>query len=510
MTAKSTSQIPRTGTISELTQQILNLQQGDHLCLFYEKDPAEQMPALIPFIQEGLARDEQFIYVADDQTVDELTERLEKSGVNVRKEVRGGRLKLWTRKEWRQSGALNSKKKLRQVKGFIDDALAAGFKGIRFAVEMTWTLGPDIPATQLEHWKATMNTIFVPGSPGRIICQYNRSRLSPDVLLVALHTHPLVISGDHVYPNCFYQAPLILAGNKIENSNGKSSIDKFDWMISQLERTRVRWREEASKELAARKRAEKELLEAKERLANSNEELERRVQERTASLREAVQQMEEFSYTVSHDLRAPLRTMQGFSQIVIEDFGHKLGPEANEYMARISTASARLDQMIQDVLAYSRLARSQINSEAIDLKEVIESVIDEHSELHSPRAEIEIAGEIPNVVAQQSALTQCVANLLGNAVKFISPGTKAKVRIHMELVNNDARIYFADNGIGIDPKDHRRIWNMFERVYPNKNYEGTGVGLAIVRKAVEKMGGQAGVESDLGKGSKFWIQLPRA
>jgi PAS domain S-box-containing protein len=216
---------------SELAQHILNLKNGDHLCLFYDKDPAEQMPALVPFIQDGLAKDEQFIYIADDQTVDELAARLHVSGINVGQEVDRGALKLWTRQEWRQPGNLSSEKKSRQVKDFIEKATSAGFKGIRFAVEMTWTLGPDIGVSELEHWEASINNIFNSGFAGRIVCQYNRSRLSPEVMLVALHTHPLAILGTHVYPNWFYEAPLIL--------DGKSPATKLELMISVLERSRA-------------------------------------------------------------------------------------------------------------------------------------------------------------------------------------------------------------------------------------------------------------------------------
>jgi len=220
---------------SELTQQILNLKDGNHLCLFYEKEPAEQMPALVPFIQDGLSRDEQFIYIADDQTVDELSQRLEQSGINVGEESNRGALKLWTRQEWRQPGRLSSKKKSLQVKRIIDEAAKSGFKGSRFAVEMTWALGPDINASDLEHWEATLNNIFVPGMGGRIACQYNLSRLSPEVILAAFRTHPLAILGDHVYPNWFYEAPLIL--------DGESSGAKVKWMISVLERTRAAQKE---------------------------------------------------------------------------------------------------------------------------------------------------------------------------------------------------------------------------------------------------------------------------
>ena len=220
---------------SELAEQIQNLKDGCHLCLFYEKDPAEQMPALVPYIQDGLRRDEQFIYIADDQTVDDLIARLEQSVINVDRESSRGALNLWTRQEWRQPGELSSEDKSRQVNQVIADAARAGFKGSRFAVEMTWALGPDIEAADLEHWEATLNNLFTAGRRARIACQYNRSRLSPDVLVAALRTHPVAVLGSHVYPNWFYEAPLVLSE--------KSSAARIDWMISVLERSRIAQKE---------------------------------------------------------------------------------------------------------------------------------------------------------------------------------------------------------------------------------------------------------------------------
>lgn len=226
------------------------------MCLFYDNDPAEQMPALIPFIQDGLAKGEQVIYVADDHTVDALADRLEQSGINVGKQSDSGALKLWTRREWRQAGELSSARKFMQVSQLIDGACRAGFRGVRFAIEMTWILGPDISAERLEHWEATLNTIFVPQFPGRIVCQYNRSRLDPDVMLAALHTHPLIILGDHVHPNLFYQAPLILTANG-NGSGENANAAKVNWMIEQLRLARAsanereRWIRQSSAEEAS-------------------------------------------------------------------------------------------------------------------------------------------------------------------------------------------------------------------------------------------------------------------
>jgi PAS domain S-box-containing protein len=245
---------------TELAEQIGNLQSGEHLCLFYDNDPAEQMPALIPFVQDGLRRQEQFVYIADDQTVEQLSERLKRSGLDVGNEIERGALKLWTRHDWRESGKLSSTRKALQVSRFIDEALKAGFKGIRFAVEMTWTPGPDIDDEQLEHWEATLNTLFSPGFPGRIICQYNRSRLGPRAMLAALHTHPRVILGDHVHPNLFYEAPLILDGN----GNADATAVKVEWMISQLKRARAA--EKEREELVAKQAALTEVNLSRERI----------------------------------------------------------------------------------------------------------------------------------------------------------------------------------------------------------------------------------------------------
>jgi PAS domain S-box-containing protein len=213
----------------ESADRISNLRTGAHLCLFYEKDPAEQLPALIPYIREGLSRNEQCIYVADDQTVDELSRRLMENGIDLGREIERGALKLWSRREWRQPGDLSSPGKTAQVGKFIQAAFKSGFAGARFAIEMTWALGPDISKERMEHWEATLNTIFTPDFPGQILCQYNRHRMDPQVVLAALHTHPLFLLGDEVYPNLFYEAPLILQEN-----GAKGVAAKVEWMISQL------------------------------------------------------------------------------------------------------------------------------------------------------------------------------------------------------------------------------------------------------------------------------------
>jgi len=169
-----------------------------------------------------------------------------------------------------------------------------------------------------------------------------------------------------------------------------------------------------------------------------------------------------------------------------------------------------VDRLIQDVLAYTRLAKQDIVVEAIDVERLIQEIIHERPEMQSPKAEIRIESPLPPVMGHGASLTQCISNLLDNAIKFVGPGITPKVLIHAEPVDHQVRLWFEDNGIGIDEGGQRKLFEMFQRVHRNSGeYEGTGIGLAIVRKAVERMNGQAGVESEPNKGSRFWLQLPK-
>lgn len=245
-------------------------------------------------------------------------------------------------------------------------------------------------------------------------------------------------------------------------------------------------------------------------LRQAAEKLEQTVADRTASLREAVEQMEEFSYSVSHDLRAPLRTITAYAGVLLEEYGGRLDDTGRNYLAKIQRSSDRMNRLTHDVLTYSRVARTQVHLEPIALERVIKDIVHQYSHLQPPAAEIKIASPLCDVFGHETSLGQCIANLLTNAVKFIAPGTKPHVNIWTERRGKNVRAWFQDNGIGIQPEHQARIFQMFERIHPEGKYEGTGIGLTIVRKAVEKMGGSVGVESDGQNGSRFWIELRSA
>lgn len=239
------------------------------------------------------------------------------------------------------------------------------------------------------------------------------------------------------------------------------------------------------------------------------ENLEKRVAERTAKLEETVSELEAFSYSVSHDLRAPLRAMQGYSQYLMDDYGAQLDDTAREYLERIIRSGTRLDRLVQDILTYSRFARAELDIRPINLEHLVKEIVQHYPALQPPQAEIQIQTPLVNVMGHDGSMTQCVSNLLNNAVKFVPSGKTPEVKVWTTHIGPEVRVWFHDNGIGIEPVHQNRIFKMFERAPHEGKYDGTGIGLAIVHKAVERMGGKVGVESKLGQGSKFWIQLPK-
>jgi two-component system sensor histidine kinase/response regulator len=239
--------------------------------------------------------------------------------------------------------------------------------------------------------------------------------------------------------------------------------------------------------------------------------LELREQERKFSeLEEVKRELDGFAYTVAHDLRSPLRAMSGFSEALLEEYADKLDLTGRDYATRILESARRMDSLIQDLLAYSRLSRGDIVLQAVDLGSILHEILTQMSpELKERRATVNLAEPLPRVTAHPVLLNQILTNLLSNAIKFMGPGVDPHVRVRAEGSADGVRVWVEDNGIGISAEHHERIFRVFERLHLQERYPGTGIGLAIVRRAVERLHGQAGVESELGKGSRFWISLKR-
>jgi PAS domain S-box-containing protein len=268
------------------------------------------------------------------------------------------------------------------------------------------------------------------------------------------------------------------------------------------------------RDITARKRAEEALMQATDRLREAHAQLagravdlEKLVQQRTARLNEIIGDLEAFSYSIVHDMRAPLRAMQGFAELLGEECG-SFSPAAGNYVARIKAAAQRMDQLIQDGFSYSRLMKGEFPLTAVDFGALLRGIIETYPAFQPPQVEINLDGVFPLIHGNEAALTQCISNLLGNAVKFVAPGVTPRVRIWAEKAGGRVRLSFRDNGIGIARDHYDKIFHIFQRL--DLKYEGTGVGLAIVKKAVERMGGQVGVESEVGHGTTFWLDLAAA
>lgn len=264
-------------------------------------------------------------------------------------------------------------------------------------------------------------------------------------------------------------------------------------------------------EIAERKRAERALQEAQAQLRAEADTLEQTVAERTAQLRRSVGELEAFSYSLVHDLRAPVRAIRGFTELALEMSSEEVGLSAVELLKRVIKAAARMDSLIQDVLSLSEVIRQPLNIESIDVEALVRALIDERPELSSPQAEIKIESPLLPMLGHEAAFSQCLTNLLSNAVKFVELGVVPRVRVWSEQLSGSVtvRLWIEDQGIGIAPEARDRIFEIFQRLHTRKEYEGSGIGLAIVRKAIERMGGRVGVESERGAGSRFWLELPK-
>lgn len=283
-------------------------------------------------------------------------------------------------------------------------------------------------------------------------------------------------------------------------------------MIELLHRNQMRTRKAVAdlrREVERRERTEAELREAKAEISQHAAQLERMVSERTAELQASLKSLEGMVYHIAHNLRAPLRAMGGFSMLLSEEYKDRLDDAGTGYLSRIEKGAATMDMLIADLLAFGRLGYMDIQLESTDLMRSVEIVLDHlGTQIKASGAEVEVAGPLSAVKASAQVLEGVLFNLLENALKFVSPGVKPRIRIAVEERGEMVRLIVRDNGIGVEPQYHERIFQMFERLHHDE-YEGTGIGLAIVKEAMRRMGGEAGVESALGQGSSFWIELPR-
>jgi two-component system CheB/CheR fusion protein len=265
-------------------------------------------------------------------------------------------------------------------------------------------------------------------------------------------------------------------------------------------------------DITTRKRTEDALRQAQARLADRAGQLEQAVVERTEELTETNKQLEAFVYSIAHDLRAPLRSMQGFSAMLVEEVGASLSEKGRELAGRINRSALFMDALLIDLLAFSRISQERLELTSVNLGPLVASVLNRlQSDIQARNARVESTGPWPVVVAHEPTLAQVLVNLLDNALKFVAKDVSPLVHLRTEeqADGNWIRVWIEDNGIGISPDHQDAIFRLFTRLHGGK-YPGTGIGLAIVQKGVERLGGRMGLESTPGQGSRFWFELKKA
>lgn len=231
------------------------------------------------------------------------------------------------------------------------------------------------------------------------------------------------------------------------------------------------------------------------------------IRSQVAALESANRELESFVYSVSHDLRSPLRSIHRYGTLLEEEHAAALGAEGREYLQRMTSAARKMDELIQGLLVYTRISRSEITLHPVETSSVVAEVMLQMSdELRLSRADVDLRAPFPPVQGDALLLSQVLTNLLSNAIKFVTPGRAPQLAIWAESSGSRIRITVEDHGIGISPADQTRLFRVFERL-GGSEYPGTGIGLAIVKRAAERMGGLVGVESSPGSGSRFWLEL---
>jgi PAS domain S-box-containing protein len=250
-------------------------------------------------------------------------------------------------------------------------------------------------------------------------------------------------------------------------------------------------------------------IRAEHEIRRLNVKLERRVAERTSQLEAALKDLESFSYSVSHDLRAPLRAIDNFSSILQEEHGARLDEEGHRLIRVVRKNAARMGNLIDDMLAFARAGRRELVLADIDFEALVREVLEDLAPSYVGRQVNVNIGPLPRVRADVTALRQVVVNLLGNAIKFTRPRPLAYIDVRGEIAGNEVICSVRDNGVGFEPQYAQKLFGIFQRLHDGEDFEGTGIGLGIVKRIIDKHGGRVWAEGAPGSGATFYFALPR-
>jgi signal transduction histidine kinase len=461
-----------------------------HKCLIYDGHPSEQLPVVVPLLRDGLEHRWRCLYLGDPEMVRMVDSALGADGVDTARETGRGALILSSDRSHLAGGDFDPQGMIDGLRALIDDAVHDGYEGLCATGDMRWELGDDKNFDRLLEYEARLEQVFRE-MPLRGICQYHRDVLPPQAVNDALLTHRSTYLGAALnQDNLFYIPPeLLLESRKGENRGGQ-----VEWMCQQIIRVL---------------NAEQTRDTALKQLEEANRDLEQRVAQRTAELEAANRHLEAFSYSVSHDLRAPLRTISGFSDALAEECGPALGKEGLQHLERVRAGVRRMSELIDGMLALSRVMKAELRRAPVDLSALAEDVArDVRATARERSAEFVIHMGL-RAMGDPVLLRAVMANLFENAWKFTAKRAKARIEFGQRGVESGQPVFFVrDNGAGFDMKYGDKLFGVFQRLHRQEDFAGTGVGLATVQRIVTRHGGRIWAEARLDEGATFFFTLP--
>lgn len=461
-----------------------------HKCLIYDGEPSEQLPVLVPFLIDGIQNNWRTLYLGAPDLVRMVDSALVRQGVNTADEMKRGALILSSDRQHLGNGHFDPRRMVDMLCNSVDDAVSDGFEGLCASGDMKWELGSEKNFDYLLEYESLLEGVFRE-KPLKGICQYRRDIVPAGAIRDALRIHRSAYVGDVLNrDNFFYVPPELL----LQNGDSEGASLQGEWMCKQILRVLE---------------AERKRDQALHALEEANRSLERRVNERTIELQMANRNLEAFSYSVSHDLRAPLRSIIGFGDILAEECENSLSGDARRHLDRVRTGARRMEELIQGLLALSQVTRTEIGRESLDLSALCMVIVREIRESDPNRPGDFTIGAGMNATGDRVLIRAALANMIGNAWKFTSKQPNGRIEIGEISDRATAKTFFVkDNGPGFDMQFAKRLFEPFQRLHRAEDFPGTGIGLATVERIIERHGGRVWAQGQPNEGATFFFTLP--